>query len=205
MLKFFFARGSCSAASHIVLEEIGIDYEALEIDFSVNDQKSKGFLALNSKGKVPVLKVCDTVLTENVAIQYYLAHAFPEADLCPEDLVQKAHWLSFISWLSNTVQPDARQFTRPENHTTDRACLPSVQENGRRMIEQHMRRIDEQLRGRRWLIADRFSTADPYAYVFARLAHRVGVDMGHLRALEAWQARMAQRSSVRTINAIERH
>src|ERR1700685_3721924 len=39
----------------IMLEEIGLPYEAHRIDFGANDQKTAEFLALNPNGKIPAI------------------------------------------------------------------------------------------------------------------------------------------------------
>jgi glutathione S-transferase len=40
MLTLYFAKGACSLASHIALEESGADYQAKRVDFSKNAQQT---------------------------------------------------------------------------------------------------------------------------------------------------------------------
>lgn len=44
MFTFYYARGTCSLASHIALEQAGADYEALRIDFSAQMQSFNSYL-----------------------------------------------------------------------------------------------------------------------------------------------------------------
>ena len=37
MLKFYYAVTSAAYAPHILLEDIGIDYQAIQIDFKANE------------------------------------------------------------------------------------------------------------------------------------------------------------------------
>jgi len=55
MLKFYYAPGTCALASHIALEEVGADYEAVRMDFANEDQKAPEYLAINPKARVPSL------------------------------------------------------------------------------------------------------------------------------------------------------
>ncbi len=63
----------------IMLEEIGLPYEAHRIDFGANDQKTREFLALNPNGKIPAILDPDgpegktLALFESGAILIYLA------------------------------------------------------------------------------------------------------------------------------------
>jgi glutathione S-transferase len=72
MTIFYYAYGSSSIASHIAIEETGIEYEAQRVDLANGEQKTEAYLAINPRGRVPALKVdSQPILTENVAILYY--------------------------------------------------------------------------------------------------------------------------------------
>ena len=85
MLKLFYAPGSCALASHVALEEVGAEYEAVRVDLRANDQRKPEYLAINPKGRVPALVTDKGVLTENPAILAFVAQSFPEARLAPLD------------------------------------------------------------------------------------------------------------------------
>ena len=53
--RFYYAPKTCALATHIVLEHIGVDYDGIKIDFRENQQRSKEYLAVNPKGRVPAL------------------------------------------------------------------------------------------------------------------------------------------------------
>src|SRR5688572_24619716 len=85
MLTLFYQPGSASDVARIALEEAGADYRALRVDLSKNEQREPQYLAINPKGRVPALVTDEGVLTENVAILGWIAQAFPEARLAPDD------------------------------------------------------------------------------------------------------------------------
>lgn len=86
MFKLYFAPNTCALASHIALEEAGAAYEAVQLDFAANEQRSAAFLAVNPKGRVPALIVENKgVLTETAAILAFIAQSFPSANLAPID------------------------------------------------------------------------------------------------------------------------
>jgi glutathione S-transferase len=109
MLTLYFAPGSSSMAPHIALHEIGAPFEARPISFARQETRSPAFLAVNPEGKVPVLLVDGTALTEVAAILFYLARRFPAAGLLPEGDLGEAAAVSWMSFIAASLHPARRQ------------------------------------------------------------------------------------------------
>ena len=103
MLTLHTAPGSCSRASHIALEEAGLDYQARFVDFAKADQRQPDFLAINPKGRVPALVTDRGVLTEGPAILAYVAGLAPQARLAPTDPFDFARMQAFNLYLASTI------------------------------------------------------------------------------------------------------
>jgi glutathione S-transferase len=54
-----------------------------------------------------------------------------------------------------------------------------------------------------WVLGDRYTTADPYALVFAGVAQRYGVPIDGLPKIVAWIRRMLARPAVGRIVGLE--
>src|SRR5438094_3152485 len=81
-MKLYYSKGSCSLASHIVLEEVGATFETQRINLREGEQKKPEYLQINRKGKVPALALDGgEVLTENPAIMSFIADTYPDARL----------------------------------------------------------------------------------------------------------------------------
>jgi glutathione S-transferase len=59
MLTLYHKPGSCSLASHIVLEESGEPYALQPVDLAAGEQRTEAFLKINPQGRVPVLILDD--------------------------------------------------------------------------------------------------------------------------------------------------
>ena len=46
-------QNSAAYAPHILLEDVGADYEAVKIDFASGEQRQHAYLGINPKGRVP--------------------------------------------------------------------------------------------------------------------------------------------------------
>ncbi len=76
-----------------MLEEVGEPYEVRYLDWPAT--KAPEYLRINPMGKVPALVHGSRIVTEYAAICAYLADAFPEAGLAPEDRSAYYRWLFF--------------------------------------------------------------------------------------------------------------
>lgn len=81
-LVFFTNPQSRGRIAHWMLEETGVPYETVWLDFG-STMKSSDYLRVNPMGKVPALKHGDVSVTEAGAICAYLADRFPEKNLIP--------------------------------------------------------------------------------------------------------------------------
>ena len=63
MLTLYMSPGSSSMATHIMLHEIGVDFESRWLSFAKREQHAPEYLALNPDGKVPTLLIDGRPLT----------------------------------------------------------------------------------------------------------------------------------------------
>jgi glutathione S-transferase len=99
-MKLYGYRNGRTLRALWALEEVGAQYEYVEVDVIRGEGQSEWFLAINSAGKVPVLVDDDLTLSESAAICMHLADKHPSAPLLPP-LGTKARsecykWISFI-------------------------------------------------------------------------------------------------------------
>lgn len=81
-----------------LLQELGLEFDAVRVDLTAGEHRSPEFLTLNPAGKLPVLVDGDMVLAESGAIALYLAEKDPQGRFLAEDPVRRAQiyrWLFF--------------------------------------------------------------------------------------------------------------
>ena len=59
-----------------MLEEAGIEFEHVPVDWAAGETRAPEFLEINPNGKVPLLEDGDLKLFESLAINYHLARAY---------------------------------------------------------------------------------------------------------------------------------
>lgn len=83
MIELHYFPSNASMAPHILLQELGVDFQLRLVDRNRNEHKSPEFLKLNPNGLLPVLCNDDLVLHETAAILLHLADTHPDVGLVP--------------------------------------------------------------------------------------------------------------------------
>jgi glutathione S-transferase len=200
MIKLYYSPGSCSLAPHIVLEELGIAYDAVLVSIKDGEHKKAEYLKVNPKGRVPTLNVDGKVLTECVAILTYLGGGFADRGLWPKETWKQADAISIMSWLSNTVHVTVAGIWRPERYTADATAQAAIKVSSRENLEKHFADIDKLLTGRTFAMGGLYTVVDPFLLVFYRWGNRLGIPMKEKYPVWAKHAhRVFSRSTVKRI------
>jgi glutathione S-transferase len=173
----------------IALEEKGVEFERINVDLA---NKPDWFLAISPLGKVPLLKVGDSVIFESAVILEYLEETQPKP-LHPADPLTRAEhraWMEFGS----TMLMDIWNFYMAADEAAFQAKLKSLADK--------FERLEQRLGEGPYFDGARFSLVDAvfgpvfrYFDTFDRIA-----DFGMLSGkpkIAAWRQALAQRPSIR--------
>jgi glutathione S-transferase len=199
MLKFFYAKGACSLASHIALEEADANYELARLDLKAGDQRRPDYLAVNPKGRVPALVTDLGVLTENPAILAYIAQSFPDAGLADiDDPFAFADLQAFNSFLASSVHVAFAHNTRPERYADGEPAAKAMRAKAPEALAGYFAMIEDRLAdGRPHVMGEAYTVADGYLLVFERWLQRDGLGrLADYPHVQAHHARIAARPAV---------
>nr|WP_314437539.1 glutathione S-transferase N-terminal domain-containing protein [uncultured Brevundimonas sp.] len=202
MLTLHTAPGSCSRASHIALEEAGLDYQARFVDFARGDQRQPDFLAINPKGRVPALVTDHGVLTEGPAILAYIAALAPQARLAPTEPFDFARMQAFNLYLASTIHVAHAHGRRAARWSDDAAAQASMAAKVSDNMRAGFELIEASLVGD-WVMGDVYSVADPYLFVFSGWLESDGVDIARFPRVADHFERVSQRPAVQRVLAWE--
>jgi glutathione S-transferase len=206
MLKLYYIPAACSLASHIALTEAGADFQSQEIDYSRGDHKSPEFLKLNPKAFVPVLVTDQGPITENVAILLYISMTFPKAGLYPSnDPFGFARVQEFNTFLSSSLHVTYRHISRPRLFADGAVAKAALRAKVPEMVHKYFGLIEARLSdGRTWVHGDRYTTSDPYLFVYASyLQWGDRGDAGRFPLVRAHRERVLARPATQTVLAAE--
>ncbi|MDQ2928454.1 MAG: glutathione S-transferase N-terminal domain-containing protein [Pseudomonadota bacterium] len=214
MLQLHYFPGNASLIPHIVLEELGLKFELLYVDRAVAAHKSDAYLALNPNGLIPVLvDRADTggatplVLYETAAICLHLADTHPTAALLPPlGTAERAHAYKWLAWLTNTLQATLIVYFYPERWADDAAAILQVKAHAETKIDAMLDQLGSEFARHAgpWLLGERFSVLDPYAFVLCRWTRGFARPARERAALKPWLDRMLARPAVQRAVAAEK-
>ena len=102
-MQLYYAPNTISVAVAITLEEAGLEYQPVRVDFASAEQTRPGYRQINPKGRVPALVVDGGILTETGALLEYIASRAPEAGLVPDDPLLAARMREVMYYLASTM------------------------------------------------------------------------------------------------------
>lgn len=202
-LTLTYAPIACSLVPYILLTEAGADFEVMPVNLPRNEQHGAAYLRLNPKGKVPALIIDGAVLTENVAIQIWIARQFPQAQLLPADAMDYVRAISVMAWCAAGIHPKLTQQQRPERYCDLPGSADNVRAHGSHSLFELYEIAEGMLAGREWFF-DHFSCADVYFYWCFRRGALFAPDVSGFKHCMAHMQRMEQRPSVKKLLAYEK-
>ena len=203
MLKLFYSPGACSLASHIALEEAGVPYELMRLNFKADDQRKPEYLKVNPKGRVPALVTDRGILTESPAILAYIAQTFPAAKLAPTDAFDFARAQAFNSYLCSTVHVSHAHRVRGNRWVDDPAAIKEMQRKVPETVGAAFALIENGMLEGPWVMGQDYSICDGYLFTMAQWMEGDGVDLSKLPRVMEHRARVAERPAVKRALAQE--
>jgi glutathione S-transferase len=194
-MKLYYAPGTCSLSPHIIAREAGLSIDLERVDIGKTPHRTEGgasFSAVNPKGYVPALVLDDGgVLTEGAAIVQYLADLAPQSALAPAagtiERYRLQEWLTFIS--SELHKMFSPWLFHPEHGEIAAAAAKAK-------IAERFAFLDAQLATRAYLMGERFTAADAYAFTIVGWARPAHIDLTPYPHLRSYMERTAARPKV---------
>jgi len=202
-LTLCYAPQTCATVPFITLTEAGADFEVQNLNSRSGQMRSPEFLKLNPKHKVPVLIIDGEPLTENLAIQIWIARHFPAAKLLPADSMLEIRAISLMSFFGSGIHPHLTPNARPENYCDLPGSADNVKKVGNKLLFEDFEVTENLLAGREWFF-DHFTAPDAYFFWCFRRALSFKLDMSRFKHGMAHFERMQQRASTQKLVAHEK-
>ena len=171
-IEFYWGDGSASCwRVALALEYKRLEYQSRLLHFELQEHKSPQMLALNFRGRLPVLRDNDYVVFESLAILYYLDRKYPEPPIFGRSAEESGVIMRVICEYQAYAEPALKRIALAllEQHEqgVDESLAETMHRLGgeARTIEQRLARSD-------WVVGESFSAADMMIYPDIRLLLR---------------------------------
>ena len=191
-MTLFHMPGACSRVTMTALEEAGLTYADTVINIMEGEQRTPEYLKINPAGKVPSLKMGESILTENAAILSYIDFLVPEAKLLPAGSVPfgRAEVLSDLFFCSGSVHIYTRMIRMPIRFSE--SDPESIKATGTKYMHGGMEMLSAKLEKGPWWYGDDWSIVDVYLRWCYGLAETAGFPLSDYASVIEHAARVEQ-------------
>ena len=193
-MKLYYSPGACSLSVHITLHEAGMTFTPIKAPTKTHQlEDGTDYYSINPLGYVPLLELDNgTRLMEAPALLQYIADQVPEKNLAPANgTVARAQMQGWLNFIGTELHKGFAPLFSP---TTPADYKPIVIEK----LLSRFKWVDEQLAGKKYLMGDAFSVADPYLFNISNWAPLVKVDLSGFANLASYRAHMRERPALQT-------
>lgn len=180
------------------LEELGVAYDHVPTNFG-GENKTAEFLAINPNGRLPAMKHGEFCLFESMAINLYLARTFGQGSLQPDGEIGAALATQWSFWvMTECEQPLLHGVFHALGLMGFERSKAKVREQ-RQKLEAPLGVLDNALKGREYLVGNRFTIADlnvACVFLWAKLAQ---MDLQPHANVQAWLTRCLERPACRAV------
>ena len=170
MIRIYGMNRSRTARCLWMLEELGLEYEQIEINHRMDEQFTEQYSALNPNLHVPTLVDGDLVLWESMAINLYLANKY-DGGLKPKTVEEWGLAYQWTFWglmeIEDLILTALRhRLMYPEEHR-DTAKAEAAEA----ALQKPIQVLNDALEGRNCLLSKEFTVADlnlPHLFAWGR-------------------------------------
>jgi len=157
MIKFYYNSGPNPMKVALLLEEVGMKYQAIPVDGRLGDQHKPEYLAINPNAKAPSLIDGDVTLFDSNAILLYLAEK--TGKFIPEGSgPERGEMLSWLMFVATGIGPYSGQSVHFQHHAPEK--LEYAINRYRYEAKRHYQIIDNRLKNQSYMLGEQYSIID---------------------------------------------
>ena len=185
MKLYKFKPSGNSYKAHLLLQQLGQPYEAIELDVMAGASRTDAFLKKNPNGKIPTLELDDgRTLWESNAILWYLADGTDFLSDDPWERAKTLQWMSFEQHNIEVTIAEARFLITFKGKNAD--DVAERIERGHRALGI----LDAKLADRDFMVGGKYSIADIALYGYTHVAEEGHVSLADYPNVRAWIKRV---------------
>jgi glutathione S-transferase len=188
-------------SEHIVLEWIGKDYEAVQVQIWSEELRK-----IAPKWAVPAMQDNGgEVMTQNAALMSYILQKYPESNLGSDGTIAWEYKMnSLMSFIESDLHPAFVPTFMPSAFTTqaDENSLLAAKEAAYMRIDRQMTYLDNHLATHKFMLWDKKSIVDASAFVVSRWANYLPKNVEQYTNIARFHTLMMEDLSVAKIVAL---
>jgi len=205
-MKLYYSPGSCSMSCHITLEESGLKYEAIQVNFdNANDPNLALVEKMNPLGTLPIFITDEgKQLDQNLAIHAYVAAKAQEKNLLPKPgTIEYAEALNLLSFVAADLHKGVGGMFGLAAYEGDKDTQGKVRKNMFARASEYLKYVDTKVTGHDYLMGTTFTAVDAYAFTVLSWTKHLDISLVPYPNAEKYIARVAARPAVARVLKVE--
>ncbi|MDH5480016.1 MAG: glutathione S-transferase family protein [Nitrosomonas sp.] len=151
-----------SRANYVLftLEELGLEFKHIKLHPFEDEKNSPEYLNLNPMGQLPTLVDGDLVLTESMAINFYLARKYGDGKLWPDQLEDEAQVYKWTFFAITELEKPCVDIVIQKNFVDEKDRNFDLIKRSEKSLIKPLGVLDSALAGKDYLAANQFSIVD---------------------------------------------
>ena len=199
MLRIYGAAKSRALRTLWMAGELGLSYDHKDYLPRAPETRTPEFLALNPNARVPVIDDDGFVLSESMAINFYLAKKHKSA-LYPSDPKSEALAMQWSLWETDRLDRQIVNYVRHSSELPAAERKPDIADAAWKEVVQSLDVLEAALKKNTWLAGPEFSIGD--LNVASALYRALFLDLGKWPAVKAWLNRCWDRPAAKKARAM---
>ena len=148
-------------STHLLLEELGIDYDVTWFNVHKEEEFPAEFVELNPNARVPVLVTPDGPIYESAATMMVLCETHDNRFMPAESGRKRSMALQWLFYLMSTFQPEVLIQFHPERYfPDDESMRASIMQASLRELDLFWKVIDDAIGAGPFFLQDEYSICD---------------------------------------------
>jgi len=159
--RLYAHKNSYAMSTHLLLEELGIDYDITWFNVHKEEEFPEDFLELNPNARVPVLVTPDGPIFESAATMMVLSETHGNRFMPAENSRKRSLALQWLFYLMSTLQPEVLIQFHPERYfPDDESMRTSIMQASLRELDLFWKVIDDAIGAGPFFLRDEYSICD---------------------------------------------
>jgi glutathione S-transferase len=199
MLRIYGSPKSRTVRVLWMVGELGLTYDHKDWLPRAPETQTPDYRALNPNGRVPTIDDDGFILTESMAINFYLAKKH-KSSLYPADPKNEALVLQWSLWETDRLDRQLVNYVRHTKEYPEAQRKPEIAAEMWKEMTASFDVLESALKKNEWLAGPSFSVAD--LNVSAALYRALTLDLAKWPKLKAWLNRCWERPAAQKVRAL---
>ncbi len=194
MIKIYGGKIGSAFRCHVLMLEMGLEFETVDVDLRKGEQFNPAYLDLNPNGKIPCIVDGDFVLWESMAINNYLAEKYGSelAGSTPEEkaLIDQWSYWSLLEMQNHLYTIAFNRVFLPEDERDELVIEKAMEE-----LAKPFAILEAHLDGKEYMLGGKFTLADINVGSVVLIADMARHDYSPYKNVTGWIEKLNARTS----------